>query len=460
MRVLYSWAQRDPGDWLEVDAAQFGTLPDRGVPPAGAQGNRNNTPGWLSNVMCQGVMFNGQDHVAVEALTVAGEDACRITAWNDDPDDYPVGQRVARVWTFLPLAPDPTFGSGDRNRLLDGIRNEPGITEERRAEVLAWHNDPAHYPINTRQSQVVYAEGARYDRLIAAPSQNTIVLPWAAFVLPDSAITRHGVWVPDAHWEAQVAARTTTGWEHWCDHLPESEWAWETEVVHNQVTRVLPAPRRVLKSQRDQGRYAKATHTITYYQRDVSETIGYGAYTHENNLNTVTGTSATQSVTVNNGSGVNAWSFTTSSGQPNVADWPSGVFHSQININALSAGASIAGPANAADTSYLGLVRTDSTKATLLEELAGGGNFYATTGLHLATSGTIDFAAGASTDRFSVTYNATGDSHGDVVTLTLNTSDSYADGPWGGAVISNVTATPAGVGKLTPSLVGIFQISA
>ena len=162
-----------------------------------------------------------------EPVVIGGEEGVKVTAWNDDPLDLnQSGGRVARIWTFLPLAPDPTFGSGDRERLLDGIRNEPGITEARRAEVLAWHDDPAHYPMNTRQSQVVYAEGDRYDRLL---SEGVPVRPWQEFavrILPvtDPAITRHGIWVPDEHWERQVEARTPVGWQHWCEHLPESEW--------------------------------------------------------------------------------------------------------------------------------------------------------------------------------------------------------------------------------------------
>ena len=454
MKVLVSWAQRDPGDWLEVDARQFRTLPNQGVPELGARGNADNAPGYLSNLMVQGVMFNGLDHVAVAPYLDTGEDGVRVWAWNDDPDDYPVGQRVARVHTFLPLAPDPTFGSGNRERLLDSIRNEPGITEARRAEVLAWHNDPAHFPMNTRQAQVVYAEGDRYDRMVA---QGMAVRPWAEFesgILQqiDPQRTRHGIWVPDEHWDRQVEARTPTGWQHWNEHLPESECEWESgEIRHNRQMRELRAPRRVLREQRAQGRYSLASHTITYYQRDTNEAQGWDAYTNEDALATATAASGTESVTLNGSTGVKSWAFATAASNPNVTDWPNGTYRAQTNCTALSAGAWYGG---GADSSFR---RLSSDLATSAESTGAAEGFSVAVGLVTWTK-SWDPTSGANGDRYGFSLVANGDSHGDAITLTLNTTDSYADGPWtSGTAIDGAVA---GEGTLAATLVPNIPITA
>ena len=436
MKVLYSWGTRNPGDWQQCDASEYRVLPNAGIPDRGARGDTDNTPGRLSDLMIQGVTFNGLDHVAVAPFLDTGEDGVRVWAWNDDPADYPIGQRVARIWEFLPLAPDPTFGSGDRERLLNSIRNEPGITEQRRTEVLAWHNDPAHFPLNTRQTQVVYAEGDRYDRLL---NQGVPVRHWAEFegtILQtiDPAITRHGIWVPDEHWERQVEARTPTGWMHWNEHLPESECEWERdEIRHNKRARELRVPRRVLKEQRAQGRYSLATHTITYYQRDTNLAAGWiavNAANRENALELTTAGSATEAVTTTtNGLGRAEWAFSSPSNEPNSADWPSGVYHVQVNCTALSAGTSTIFPITAA--SPTGILRLASDLSSMLEGiLSPTQTGHVATGLVLYTSDAIDFAAGAAIDRFGFAISAAGDSHGDAITLQFNTTDSYADGPW------------------------------
>lgn len=442
MKVLYSWAQRDPGDWEECPASEFHRTPNRGAPAPVVLGQRprgdnDNTPGYLSNLMVQGVMFNGLDHVAVYDATIAGEDAVRVYGWNDDPNDPDqTGGRVARIWTFLPLAPDPTFGSGDRERLLDSIRNEPGITEARRAEVLAWHHDPSHYPLNTRQSQIVYAEGDRYDRMVA---QGMPVLPWSVFEADilqtiDPQRTRHGIWVPDEHWERQVEARVPVGWQHWCEHLSDDECEWEVnEIRHNRQVRELRAPRRVLREQRAQGRYSLASHTITYYQRDTARAVGFGAFEQELALELSTAASGTVSITTStNGIFVDEAVFTTPANEPNSADWPNGTFNTQVNVNAISAGVTGAVSAKAAGggASATGSnLRVTSDLSAISEDLDAGATAFTTTGLKLH-SVVLNFAAGVASDRYTIRVVAKGDSHGDAITLTLNTTDSYADGPW------------------------------
>ena len=51
------------------------------------------------------------------------------------------------------------------------------------------------------------------------------------------------------------------------------------------------------------------------------------------------------------------------------------------------------------------------------------------TGLKLATTGSVSWTAGAAGDRFECLVGGL-DSFGGTFTLDLNTSDSFADGPW------------------------------
>lgn len=415
MKVLLQWAQHSPRDWIEVDAAAWAGLAKRPVPLLGELGGQDADPGWLACVNVQGVMFNGADHVAVEPLP---GDGVRVTSWWDDPEDYPIGERRARVWTFLPLAPDPTFGSGDRERLLAGVRNEPGISEGKRSEVLAHLNDPANYPINTRQSQVVYAEAARFDTLLASPPQNTAVRPWSEFVAPAEEITRHGVWQADEKYAAHVAARSEWGWRHWCDHLPASE------------TEIDPRGRRELRGQREQGRYAKATRTITYYQRDTNLAQGWATATHEDELQTTTAGTTTESVTTDSGV-VQSWAFASPSGSPNSTNWD-GVYHVQLDCTAASGGL-IYVVGTGGGTMFV--VRLSSDLSTSLASAFESATNFSGTGLKLFTSGSETWTSPAAADRFGFKVTADGDSHGDAITLRLNGADSYADGPWTAEVV-------------------------
>ena len=399
-----------------MPAQAWAGLPKRPVPLPGELGGQDNTPGWIANVMVQGLTANGYDHVAVEALPA---DGVRLSMWNDDPVDWP-GQRVAHIWTILPLAPDPTFGSGDRERLLNSVRNEQGISEDRRAEVLAHLNDPANYPLNTRQSQVIYADNvARYA--------GQDVRPWSEFVPPPEAVTRHGVMLTNEKWAEHLVASHTYqdhdplawGWRHWCDHLPANE------------TEIDARGRRELKGQREQGRYAKATRTITYYQRDTDLAQGWAAATHEDELQTTTATTATETAT-SNAAFLLGWAFASPSGAPNSAAWD-GVYHIQLDCTAASGG--LVYMPNTATTDRMAIERLASDLATNLESDIEDITGFSGAGLKLATSGSEVFTSPATSDRFGFGVLLFGDSHGDAITLRLNGADSYADGPWSAGTI-------------------------
>ena len=293
MKIQIQWALRNPQGWQQIDSSQWSRLPKRPIPKSGQLGGKDNVKGWLRNISIQGITTEGQDHVAIEEVVIGLDTGVKLTTWNDDPDDYPIGERQGIVWTILPLAPDPKLGMA----------------------------------INTQHSCIWYCEGARYDRLAARPPQNPTVRPWSEFVPPPETVTRHGVWLEEKKFREHVmiAPQSEWGWRHWCDHLPDSECETSRE------------GKRVLKQQRAQGRYHQAAHTITYYQRDTNLAIANRTATHEDALSTTTGTAATESATLDQDP-VNCWVFTTESNQPNSADWPSGVYHGQLDCTAASAG--------------------------------------------------------------------------------------------------------------------------
>jgi len=389
MKVLYQWAQKNPTSWQQIDAQDWATLPKHPIPKPGQLGGQNNQPGWIRNVSVQGITAEGFDHVAIERITIGLDEGVNYTTWNDDPDDYPIGERNAIVWTILPLAPDPKLGMA----------------------------------INTRQSCIRYCEGERYDRLLAHSPQNTTIRPWTEFVPPSNEITRHGVWLADAKLAEHIskAPQSEYGWMHWNEHLPDSECELDKK------------GRRVLKEQRKQGRYKQAEHTITYYQRDTNR-ANLGVYTNEDALETTTAASATETVTTD--SNLNrAWSFGTANPNPGSADWPNGTFHAQLNSTAASSGLTygISTTEPGVGLGFNGFARAGTgpglSDAFLPTNGNGDENDFSGTGLKLATA-TGDAAAGLTTNVFVVYVTATGDSHGDAITLTLNTTDSYADGPW------------------------------
>ena len=76
MKLLLQWTLAAPGDWLEVDSADWPTLARRPLPQPGELGAADNAPGHIFRLNCQGVCFEG-DHYAVEDLPGG---ACRVTA--------------------------------------------------------------------------------------------------------------------------------------------------------------------------------------------------------------------------------------------------------------------------------------------------------------------------------------------------------------------------------------------
>lgn len=176
MQVLIQWAQRTPRDWVTIDSAEWDTLPNRGVPPPGRMNDPGNQAGWVNRLCVQGVEFP-YDHYHVRN-TVGG--AIEVATWNDDPEDTPLEDFYAAVWTFRPLFQDPRIGGG-------------------------W---------NTDQSRVIYAASNAMVRFQAiGPMEKTVLRPWEEFAAPTNA--RHGVWLSDTLYAAHSQKTSRTSFLDW-----------------------------------------------------------------------------------------------------------------------------------------------------------------------------------------------------------------------------------------------------
>lgn len=415
MKALLKWTGSQAGIGSDYDVGlDFGLDPlvwektaKRAEPVSGQIGGLDNLAGYPFLINIQGILLNGADHYALRPIQRAGETGLEAVSWWDDRDDVPVGERRARVWTLMDLDYDPNLGGA----------------------------------INTRQSQVVFAEGQRYLELLARPPRNTIVRPWVEFDLQGyQTIARHGIWVPDSlaaqHYDMQF--RTNWGWRHWVDHLPDNE------------VDIDGRGRRTLKVQRELGRWNKAQGTITYYQRNTDRANAAEIYLNEDALELTTAAAVTESVTTD-ATIKNCWAFTSPANEPNSADWPNGTFRSQLDCTAASAGL-IYGNA--------GFNRLDSATNSLefqgVPDGSGDSNDFSGTGLKLSTV-SWNPLAGAATDRFAFYVQGQGDSHGDAITLELNTADSFADGPWTAALPPGLDGTMAEWSERAGSMTAVLN---
>jgi len=391
MKVLVQWTQVNPRDWVVVESTDWGRTKKRPVPPAsrGRPTNDNDigeAEGWVYDLMVQGISFGGADHYAVQDL-LDGSGGIRVTVWNDDPDDFPLGERFAEVWTLYPLVSDPRMGGA----------------------------------INTRQFRVVYAQANAFTRWASYPKQNTEVRPWSEFVPPPAALTRHGIWITNDLARRHDAAQSLKGWQdkEWADHLPASE---------------LDENGRV-KVQRLLGRYNKPSSTITYFQRTTDLATGIHVADFELELNTtggVAGVNKTCSVAAGPSTD-ECHVFTTLASNPNDADWPSGNYRCQINANQVMNMASFGFLTINAVAGHM--ARVNSGLTSDLETFEQIEPAFTGTGLKLATTGTVDPIAGAASDRFEgiVIGEGSSSSMAGSLRLQVENSDGFCDGPWAAA---------------------------
>ena len=195
MHLYIQHALAHPTDWQRIEAGEWKNLPAKPAP----DGSEiiDDTPGWVHAVNVQGVIFQ-RDHIAVQPY----RGGIRVTAWNDDPEDWSDDDMDAVVWTFDRPAHDPNIGT-----------------------------------VNTVQHLTVYAQGANAERWAQQSTTGgpVIVKPRSDFRLPPVNLIRHGVWLPspkpvtpasvnerhrgifpdDDGVKAHRLARAEHGWEEW-----------------------------------------------------------------------------------------------------------------------------------------------------------------------------------------------------------------------------------------------------
>lgn len=364
MRILYQPTRANPTGWEQVDSSGWA-----GLDP------------FTCHALCvQGVVVDGADHYSVEPVEPG---VVRVIVWNDDLEDWPVGERWAREIYFRHLAPDqdPRFGGA----------------------------------INTNQTHVLYAEGVAKAALEAAYSGNSrvVIKDWTEFD-PNRANPMDGQWVSDAEHAAHQREQTVQGWRTWTEGLDPSE---------------LDAQGRV-KAQRAVGRYVRPVGTRTYYHNGTDLSIPAYSADHENALET-SATGATSEDASISQSGALAWAAATPVSEPDSAAWPTtGTYRYQIDC--IAAGADLTFGLLTQSGYTGGFARLNSALDTELQLIVQSQSAFAGSGLHLATVTDPAWSAGAASDRFGIKIAATRPvGHGgQVMTLQLGEVDDYADGPW------------------------------
>lgn len=177
MIIYVQWAKTDAEEWLPIDISRIQhlrQLPRKNKPTTGTT-VIDNLPGWINAINCQGLVFEGMDGYNFQLVP----EGIKITAWQDDPEDYNPDEFLAIEYTILDTAPDPTRG---------------GI-------------------INTRQTIRIWAASAVYPQY--AENINATVFPWSEWKEPTEGVTFYGVWLPNENFMQHKAVQSFHGWREW-----------------------------------------------------------------------------------------------------------------------------------------------------------------------------------------------------------------------------------------------------
>ena len=369
MRVLYQPTLGTPGDWAECQCVDWGR-----------QGAFD-----CMALNVQGLVFEGADHYDVLSL---GNDVVEIAAWHDDPTDWPVGTRWARVVTISPLRPDP--------------RPEYGGA------------------LNTNITTKLYVEDTALFEAAYKGVYNVQVFKWSSFRKSKYTTSRSGLWVTDQQYADHQAARAVCGWREWTEGLDASE---------------LDA-NGFVKQQRLQGRYVVPKGTRTYYHNATDAATGVHNAGEENELGNSPAGLTNETVAVNQ-NGTIAFTGTTIAGEPDSAAWPTtGVYRCQIDAAAVGADHTFGLLTINGNTGHFS--RVDSGLTSDQETFDQAQAAFNISGLHLATVTDPSWSAGSIADRFEIAIAVNRNAgHGPQdFTLQLGELDDFADGPW--------VAAPAG----------------
>jgi hypothetical protein len=375
VRILIQWALSQPKNWDSIDSSKWSNTPVKADPTNRSDLQLDNSKGWINKLCVQGVEFVG-DHYCVEHVA---PDEIKVIVWTDTDDHY------AHVWTFKTLRPDPKFWGA----------------------------------INTNQKKIVYCEPGS-KRWNNTEKSNIDVKPWDSFVIPTKDV-RHSKPLSDEEYLEHEGKLSKHGWREW------------TELVDpidiDENGRV--------KEQRAQGRYPVPDGTKTYYASTTGEATDIHSADQELSLAIGTGSPATSAASIKKSNEELAFVFTTPLGNPGSSAWPTGSYRYQIDCSTV--GADITYGLLTIGEALGHFARVDSGLTTDLETKTQVDSAYSGTGLNLATTGSVSWSTGNTSDRFECVI-AAGNIHtknDQTLELQLNESDDYADGPW----ISELTTT-------------------
>ncbi len=388
MKLLLQSTLSTPQDWVDHDHTAWAGLPKKPAPTGGE--TINDAPGWCHGLNVQGVIFQA-DHYHLLGIP----DGLRVTMWNDDPAFNPLGMRYARVRDFLFSVPDSRLGGA----------------------------------INTRQSQVIFAESGIASRFTPA-AQQTTVRDWALFT-PPALDVMHGIGVTDGLHRDHLAARTPHGWREWTEGLDPSELD----------------ERGQIKVQRPLGRFLRASGTRTYFMHDTSRATGVHVASDEVALE-LTAQSPAGSISESTGSNSDelTFLFTTPTDEPDQSSWPTGNYRAQFDVAAIGADTSFGLLTLGGSFGHFGRVNASLTAEpdSIVQQQSFG---ISSTGLSILDTGSKTWGGSSQSDRFELLcaqQNKATMGGPQTTTIDCN-ADSWADGPWVAA--GDVLTPGAAVGK-------------
>ena len=388
MKVLIQWSRLNPIGWEEINSIDWPTLKAKDEPIGGEI--IDDDPGWLFDLNIQGNRFYGADHYHVEEF----QGFVRVTAWGDDPKDYPPNEFWAVVYDIYPLSTDGTKNGAINTKIRITRYCSNQIELDRQSET---------------------ADGSL-----------VINHPWIDFV-PPSVNVIHGIWLPKDLLQTHLDVRSVKSWwgKEWTDHLSNTE----VDVDGNLLV------------QRDLGRFLPNTKTLTWYWTSTDLASSVHVATAEKAATTAVGSG---NLTISIPSSQNAFGLilTTPSGEPNVGTWPTGDYRVQCDISSIGINILIdftgstapchAGRVNSALSSEVGTVGTWSPSTNITA-----------TGISLRTANWTPTGSTAS-DRFEITLGIDSGNMMDPENIVFTCdADSFIDGPWVGVTPLSYTLTEA-----------------
>jgi hypothetical protein len=384
MKILVQWAQSTPTDWAAYDSSEWPLLAKRPEPKQNDAADAS--PGWVNAICVQGVVFQA-DHYHVENFANGN---VRVTTWNDDPDDWRTTEYHGREILFAPLQPDTRFGGA----------------------------------YNTKQTWVTYAAD-RAGWQAAGKQGNTELREWAWFQAPQRDVA-HGIWLDDALNAQHEAARSLRGWREWTEGVPADQ-----------------LDDGILGQQRKRGSYNVPKGTRTYYNSDSNHSWTTHIAQQETDLLLTTAAPGNKTASVD-ATGTLAFLAVTPTAEPNNAAWPTGTYRYQID--AIAVGADLTYGLLIQGTGLGHFARVNTGVTLDLETHVQDEGAFTGTGLKLA-SYTGAWAAGSATDRFEILVAAVRVSGmgSQNLTLELNETDDFVDGPWPGDDFEDANFFGAGI---------------